>query len=360
LHEGRSAADLAPADGRTAADPPDLVFLAVNGARVPGAAGSPVLDAEGRVVAVWLELATSGGPADVAVPAPAVRRALLEAKPELKPLADLPQPLWPARVRSVAGESVPPARLAATVRSVKMRLQCDKCGGSGQVRVRRVTGARQRGGISYPVYAEVAETCPDCHGEGAVFRDGTYGYLATMAEQATRVCFDPDLDSKAREATLGGVREALSALADLKADGRRALLAAAQSLGGADSWPRGIVVWAQVLEQADSPQGAYVVLAPSGAGQRLAARPPVESAAGTNAQAAASPWLYGQWILVAGWAEGEVDLGGTRLVWMRPAAWIGAPSLGPRPPRPGGPATDDNAPGPKPQPQPGDPGFFGL
>ncbi|HUX02218.1 MAG TPA: trypsin-like peptidase domain-containing protein [Phycisphaerae bacterium] len=362
LQAGKSAADLASAAGCDS--PPEAFgFFAVNGARVSGASGSPVLDAQGRVVAVWLELAIGTGAVDVAAPAPAIRRALLAAKPQLQPLTDLPRPLWPARVRPVAGESIAPARLAATVRSVKLRLRCDKCNGTGQVRVRRIIGIRKSGGMTYPAYGEFDEACPDCHGEGTVFRDTTHGDLVAMAEQAARVRFDPEVDPKAREATLAGVREVLDALANLKTEGRRAMLAAAaQAVRDDAEWPRGLVVWAQILDKVEAPDGGYVVLAPHGSNQRIAMRPEAERDAGAGQDPPAAPgtWQYGQWILVAGLGEGRVAVGGQRLVWIRPAVWILSPSLGRAPARPTAPGTGDGPATPQPQPRPKRPGFFGV
>ena len=364
LVAGKAASDLAAEAG---CDPPAArqAFMSVNGGVVVGASGSPVLDGRGNAVGIWLAIAGKGGPIDVVVPAAAVRRALLSAKPELKDFADLPAPLWPARVQRITGETPSPAALVQTVRSIRMQILCKKCKGAGTIIVTRVVGQRRVGGMVQADVRRDRETCPDCGGEGTVMEDSTYKVLALLVDQALRISLDAGVEERAREAAHTNVVNVLEAMGKLTGQSRRAFIdAAVKGLGGgAGDSPRGFVIYAQVRETLTGPDGDYVVFAPLHSDRLLAARKDglsVLSGDGQDPPAGQGPPVlsYGRWVVLAVVAEGAFDLGGRRLVYVRPAAWVPGPSLGPPPSRERPPGESD--PGRPPRREGGDPGFFGL
>jgi len=364
LVAGRSGADLAAEVGCA---PPAArqAFVSVNGGGVVGTSGSPVLDGRGIAVGIWLAIAGKGGPIDVVVPAAAVRRALLSAKPELKDFADLPASLWPVRVQRMQGETPSPAALAQTVRSIRLQILCKKCKGTGTIIVTRVVGHHRAGGMVYTDVRHDRETCPDCGGEGTVMSDSAYKALALLADQALRISLDAGVEERAREAARANVVSLLEAMGKLTGQSRRAFIdAAVEGLGGgADDSPRGFVAYAQVRETLKGPDGDYIVFAPTQSGRLLAARKDglsVPSGEGQDPPAGQGPpaLSYGRWVVLAGVAEGTFDLEGREVVIVRPAAWAPGPSLGPPPLREMPPG--ESEPGGSPRREGGDPGFFGL
>jgi len=364
LVSGKSGADLAAEVG---CDPPaaQLAFLNVNGGAVAGTNGSPVLDGQGNVVGIWLALAGKGGLIEVVVPAAAVRQALLLAKPELKDFADLPASFWPTRVQRLKGETPSPAALAQTVRSVRIQVLCKKCKGTGSIIVTRVVGHRRVGGIVQAEVRRDRETCPDCSGEGTIMDESAYKTLMLLADQAVRLSLDSGVEERGREAAYTNVVEILESMGKLTGRARRAFIAAAVkelSRGAGDS-PRGIVAYAQVRESLAGPDGDYVVFAPFGSRHLFAARKDGLSALsgkGRDPPAEKGPpgLSYGRWVVLAVVAEGSFDLEGKKVVFVRPAAWVPGPWLGPAPlqERPPG----ESEPGESPRREGVAPGFFGL
>jgi hypothetical protein len=357
LFAGKSGSDLAAEVG---CDPPAArqAFMRVNGV-VVGTSGSPVLNGQANAVGIWLAIAGKGGPVDVVVPAAAVRQALLSAKPELKEFADLPASFWPSRVQRMKGETPSPAALAQTVRSIRVQVLCKNCKGTGAIIVTRVVGRRRVGGMVYPVVRRDRETCPDCGGEGTVMDDSAYKMLTLLADQALRILLDSGIEDRAREAAHANVVNVLEAMGKLTGQSRRAFIdAAVKGLGGgAGDSPRGFVAYAQVRETLKGPDGDYVVFAPLHSGRLLAARKDGLSVSSGEGQD--PPVLsYSRWVVLAGVAEGVFDLEGRKVVFVRPAAWVPGPSLGPPPSRKRPPGESD--PGKSPRREGDAPGFFGL
>jgi hypothetical protein len=364
LIAGKAASALAAEAG---CEPPaaQQAFMSVNGDGVGGASGSPVLDGQGNAVGIWLAIAGKGGPIDVVVPAAAVRQALLSAKPELKDFADLPASLWPARVQQMKGETPSPAALAQTVRTIRIQVLCKNCKGTGTIIVTRVVGRHKVGGMVQTDVRRDRETCPDCGGEGTVMDDSAYKVLTLLADQALRISLDSGVEERAREAARANVVNVLEAMGKLTGQSRRAFIdAAVKELGGgAGDSPRGFVTYAQVRETLTGPDGDYVVFAPLHSDRLLAARKDglsVPSGDGQDPPAEQGPPVlsYGRWVVLAVVAEGAFDLEGREVVFVRPAAWVPGPSLGPPPSRERPPGESD--PGRPPRREGDAPGFFGL
>ena len=72
----------------------DWTFLRILCRGVAGASGMPVLDGEGAVVGVRMDVIGRKVTVPLVVPATALRDALFSSKPELKRLAELPKAAW--------------------------------------------------------------------------------------------------------------------------------------------------------------------------------------------------------------------------------------------------------------------------
>ncbi|MGB2938354.1 MAG: trypsin-like peptidase domain-containing protein [Phycisphaerae bacterium] len=339
LRDGLSARELAEVSG-TAAPTRDVKFLGFNSPVLEGTAGAPVVDGAGDVVGMLL--AVKALPQDVAVvvPAAALREALLSAKPELKCFPDLPEPLWPVQVQQVAGKPIHPGLVGRSVRACKTRLRCPRCNGSGQVSEKRFSHWERVGGMSRAVYKMVPVTCPTCQGETAVWKDAHYASLATIGEQGTQLVYGPGVEAQTRAAVRGQVAEFLGGLSKVGERFRRQFDAAgaAAVAKAKDELPAGLVLYAQVRETVDGPDGRYTLLAPHWSSVLFVVRH--ETFGPTSDEIVHVPdatWRYGKWLVLAGRAEKKLALPGRELIYFRPAAWASGPHLGDAPSRPPNP-----------------------
>jgi hypothetical protein len=357
MRKGVSSADLATL---VKIEPPNVsvTFLTFVGVRTDMATGAPAVDASGKAIGVLLDLA--GVDRTILVPAALLRSSLLSAGAQLKPLTELPKPVWPVDLYTLAGKAVTPAEFAQAVRNAKSRSRCTDCGGKGVVMNKKLLRTERTPlGTTRAVYQEVQESCKTCKGEGVVCGDGLYSIFATMAYGAAWLAAAPDVDPKAREAALTNGATMLKALAKVGANYRNAFVAqSAADLAKPGDWPRGLVVYAMVRENVNGPDGAYTLLAP--------VRPPVllavksvllEPPPGADGKSGGARPAAGRWIVLGGAAEGAALIQGQKPILVRPFGWTPGPSLhggmGP------GPAfgPPDQLP---PRKQPGDPDFFGL
>jgi hypothetical protein len=124
----------------------------------------------------------------------------------------------------------------------------------------------------------------------------------------------------------------------------------ADLLKGGKAGPHGMVVYAQVRESVEGPDGSYVLLLPQGAEGTFAARADRMEAA---AEVRGTRPGDGRWITIAGLAMGPVSLGSRQATYVQPFAWADGPNFGET-----GTAGSSSSPAtPKP---PGSPSFFGL
>ncbi|KPK49578.1 MAG: hypothetical protein AMK72_04155 [Planctomycetes bacterium SM23_25] len=334
-------------------------FLVLLSTGLEIAPGAPLIDGAGGVVGVLAGILGSGE--TLVVPAELLRAALLSAGAQLKPLSQLPQPVWPAVVQDLAGKPATPQEFAAAVRAVKTRSRCKTCNGSGTVVVRKLVGQNRVGGLSRPIYREETQTCSACQGECVVCGDGLYAHFARMAEGAVRLLASPATPEKAREAAITNGRALLDALGKVGPRYRDELVAQAQadlSASGTDL-PRGVVVYAQLRGDLKGPDGPYTRVAPHRAATDLAIRADrFRQALGEDEGANDAGPVEGDWIILAGLAEGTVNLDGRQTVHLRPFGWAWGPSLGPRPAT-APPARRTGHPGAEGLKK-GEPSFFGL
>ena len=358
IKNGASTADLATL---ARIEPPKVptTFLTFSLNRVGLATGAPAVDGSGRAIGVLLDLA--GVDRTILVPSGLLRSALLSAGARLKPLSELPKPIWPVAVCTLAGKPVNPGEFAQAARTAKTRSRCGECSGRGVVTQRKHVGTERTPiGTVKNIYKDVTETCKACRGESAVCTDGLYGAFANMAYGAAWLAASPDVDPRAKEAAVTNGTTMLKGLARVGVHFRDGFVTQA----GADlakpggEFPRGIVVYAQVREALTAADGPYRLLAPFRSPALLVVKadllaPP----AGADGKPAGAQPAVGQWIVLGGAAEGVALLQNLKPILVRPFGWAPGPQLH-APPGPGrapGPADE-----PPPKKQPGEPDFFGL
>ena len=335
-------------------------FLNFEGMQPEEASGSPVFDRGGGVLGVLLQVA--GFNKALVVPSAALRKALLASDRQLKPLSELPKPVWPIATAPVPGKPVAPGDFAQAVRTIKLRSRCARCSGKGTVRVEKIVGTTTLGGITQKIVRTEDVTCTACRGEGVFLADGFYAQYVRMAEGGTWMALAGDVDPKARDAAFSNSLAVLRAIGKVSRRYRDALVQQARTdlakppSGG----PRGLVVLAHVRELADGPDGQYVLFTPHLTTTLMAARADQMSAVGEFQGAKLD---VGRWIVLAGMGFGPVTLGDQKPLYVRPVAWVEGPNLGGSP-RHDHPGTGPTTPGPSPEPTtpstPGPPNFFGL
>jgi hypothetical protein len=177
-----------------------------------------------------------------------------------------------------------------------------------------------------------------------------------MAEAGTWLALAGGVEPKVRDAAFSGGLDVLRAIAKVGKGYREDLVKEIKSdlSKGAAAEPHGMVVYAQVRELVDGPDGAYVLLSPHGAGATFAAKADRMAAV---AEVRGTRLGEGHWIILAGLAMGPVSLGSQRATYVLPFAWADGPSFGPHPHKDGGPGGPASPPPPK---SPGSPSFFGL
>jgi len=340
-------------------------FLTVYAPAKPLATGAPAVDASGDVVGIVVHL--RGVDPVVAVPAAALRQALLSAKPALKPLADLPRSVWPVTVDCLRGKPVTPQAFASSIRTIKLKSRCSKCRGSGKVLVKRIVGQqRDHMGMLHNIIRTEAETCRTCGGDGVVFGRGLYDDYVRMAEGITRLASDPAVSESVLRAAAENISSLLDALACVGASYRNELVQrGAMDLARLkNEFPHGVVVYAQCLETVREKGQAYTYLSPAGSNVRLlvAAEDLDRPLSARTNKKAARP-RPGNWIILVGLARGWVGISKRKALYLEVFGWDWGPVLGPIPDylRKDEPGERDH---PRPQPPPrkkdGPTTFFGL
>ena len=351
LSHAISSTDLA---ARLKIDPPkqSISFFNFSTINPEEASGSPVLDQSGSVVGILLRFAGADKP--VVVSAPALWAAMVASDRQLKPLAELPKALWPVVVLPVPGKPATPQDFAQTLRLIKVRSQCANCKSKGTITVRTPSGTVSVGGMTRTLFKDETKTCPACKGEGLVFPDGLYAQYVRMAEGGAWMALAGGVDSKVRETVFANSVEVLKAVAKVGKGYRDDMIKAikADLSKGGKAGPRGMVVYAQVRESVEGPDGQYVFLSPQGAEATFAARSDRMAAA---AEVRGKQPDQDRWIVFAGVAMGPVTLGSRQATYVQPFAWADGPHFDSPLHKGGGSSSSPAAPKP-----PGAPSFFGL
>jgi hypothetical protein len=286
-------------------------FLRIEGARLSAVSGSPVVDGSGTVLAVRLDVAAPGLVLTLAMPAVSFRQSLLSAEPKLKPLSELPRPLWPVDILRLPGAPPAQAEFLLATRTVKTVITCGRCKGTGKVS----TGWAWLGRSEVP--------CDACQGTGIIIRAESFGTLAPWAEQGARAVWSAGQDERSRAAVRTMGAEILKSLAVV---GRNF-----QSLfgsAGADlvkfppTMPHGIVLYCRVLESVDGPDGRYLVLESANTPTLAAVR--VGDLVGQDdlgPTAGRSEPKVGEWFALAGAVLSRFDTGNRHGVFVLPFEW---------------------------------------
>jgi len=328
----RRGPDIREVASRSNVETPEGVdaFLRIEGARLSAVSGSPVVDAAGTVLAVRLDVAAPGLVLTLAMPAVSLRQSLLSAEPKLKPLSDLPRPLWPVDILRLPG--VPPAQaefLRAT-QTVKTAIVCGRCKGTGKFKMD--WGLFDRGDVR----------CPACQGAGIVIRAEDFGTLAPWAEEGARAVWSAGQDGRSRAAARTAGAEVLKSLAVV---GRNF-----QSLFGSEgvdlvkfppAMPHGIVLYCRVAESVDGPDGRYLFLESWNTRTLAAVR--ADDLVGHDdlgPTAGRSEPKIGAWFALAGAVLSRFDTGERRGVFVLPFEWTPYQPVAVVPGREGGPRRD--------------------
>jgi len=325
LWQGPSADDVA---SRARIQPPAGldVFLRIAGSDLQAAAGAPVVDANGTVLAVHLSIAAPGIQVPLAVPAYSLRRSLLSAEPKLAMLTKLPRPVWPVETVRLAGEPPKPAGFQGARERIRDAMVCSQCRGRGRIRAEFDGGAMR-------TYDESIE-CPRCRGEGIALESGVYELLTTWAEKGTRAVWAPGPVGPVQTAARGAGRDMLRYLATIDRNFRAEF---AQRAGRDVSQlgqmvPRGLIVYAEVRETIAGPDGEYVILDPVDTDGMVAVR--LQDLLGKDGR---GPSGLGRrppdraWVLLAGTVLSRLQAPGYVGVCVLPFEWTGCPTPGPVP-----------------------------
>ena len=225
-------------------------FLRVDGGRIDAASGGPVLDAEGNVLAVRLDVAAKNMTLALAMPATTLRKSLLSTQPELKSLADLPEPLWPVHVLRLPGEPTDEKVLGRMSQAIQRAMVCNTCGGKGKVDPGRWMFGRDIG-------------CPTCAGTGIRLTPEAYEMLTEWAIQGTRIVWAPGVSAQRRTLVRKMGVEMMGRMGKVGQAVRRIL----GFTGGVDlvqppkaKMPYGILLYARIQEEVDGPDGKYLIL----------------------------------------------------------------------------------------------------
>ncbi len=331
--------ELEPATGRLVAGPrmnelaartgvsvlkADWTFLRIARRGVVGTSGMPVLDGEGTVLGVRIDVVGRGVTAPLVVPATTLRAALLASERELKPLTELPKAAWAVPILRLEGRPVTAPEFGRLARDLKDSLVCKKCNGRGSFASSSYS--------SLYSYIPTRVTCKACGGDGIACVEGVYAKLAEVAEECTRVAWAPGIEARARKAILTEGIQRLKKLAGTGRQFQRAWAAAAAADAG---FPRGIVIYARAGETIDGPDGRYTRLEAAGSRKSLIFR----AGAVTNPSApgpvgAPAEPKKGTWIVLGGVAQTRIGPAKRATKWqprrggavyVLPFGWVPAP-----------------------------------
>jgi hypothetical protein len=346
LYGGIEAKDVAQ---RLKVEPPasPTTFLRMDGDRVDWATGSPILDGDGVVLGMMLELLNREGAQAMVVSATALRAAMAAAgTPELKAFSDLPKPVWPTRGLRLSGSPPSQGDLTKAVQAIAKSMVCSNCGGKGRLVDPAAAAGTPKEGV-----------CPICFGEKkAVSNDLTDGIDDAIAFN-TCTAWAPGATDLQRAAARASAREITKSLRGVGARFDKAVPEAIMAdLVAADAvMPRGIILMScKVVEHVDGPDGKYAVLDPGGNGPSIIVR--VDDMISLGGKASLSDKkdpVDSAWMTLSGTALAHIDTGKVKGIFVLPLEWNAIPTptepVAPKtatPTNPNPPATRPNNPNP--------------
>jgi len=286
--------------------------------------GLPIVDRNGRVVAVVSDMVPRESVL-VGVPGPALHEALLGAEPVLRDVEGLPKPRWTSRVVRLRGHMPTLEDFSQAIVSAKTRMVCPMCGGRGVLPPDDGSTPAGRRPISRGGYMP---RCAACYGDGIVVEAGLMKILGSIAERGARIVWSPDTDGRNRQAARQGILDVLRSLATAPARPRQlfATYAGREVARAVRKTPAGVMVYAQVREVTDGPDGKYLLLEPWQASTTIAVR--LSDLVATPQTAGATPNYppVGSWTYIAGVVLSRFESDTEDGVYILPAVLIPAPT----------------------------------
>jgi len=350
-------------------------FLRMEGDRLEGATGSPLLDSAGTVIGTQLEMQMISTTAPLTISSTLLRSALMAAAPQLKPLAELPKPMWPTRYLRVTGEPGTLMQFAAASAAMRKSLICPTCNGVGTV-------ARTPGAFNAPLLAMgggggrggggggrgggyggggggggggaaggagmggygAPVPCPTCGGEKVAVGQKFVPSMVEMVEIGTRTLWGPTASEQNRIACRTEAIARLKEIASIR--GQRfqqsfssAMASEVDSAG--NSPPRGIMFRATVKQHATGPDGPYLILLPEGSSATIAVQlDDTMQLGGKLALKDRKEPADGSGVLICGMTISRYDDAGKQGTAFLPLEWIAVAA----PPQPPAAAPADAAP----------------
>ena len=303
-----------------AAPQKEVTFLRFDGDRPEIAGGAPIVDESGGVVGILLQMA--GTDRAVLTPAGVLRNLLLEGDTEPKPLSALPKPVWPVAVEWLPGKPPTAADFAQMMMTIRDHSRCPKCGGKGTISVQKTIAVAGPGGTIKPAIRVDIETCPECKGEGLIFPEDLYSQFEKVAESGTWLTTASNVDAKSKEAVIANVSELLKSVAIVGATYRNELTRRAVADMDKGEYPRGLMALARVTGWLEGPEGRFTLLEVESAKAPLAVR---NDSFGIGPDGKPDRPSDGQLIFVAGMGMGQVTMGNSKPILMRPFVWVQGP-----------------------------------
>jgi hypothetical protein len=229
------------------APPPDA-FIKIDGDHLDAATGSPILDREGKVVAMTLEMTSqTGQPIVMGIPMLPLRTMLTSGAvmPEMKPLTELPKSPWPTRGLRMPGKPGVQSDLIKAVGEVTHNMICTGCNGVG----------RNKAGDGL---------CTECQGEKRILGKKLTDSVADMVELATRTLWVPSLDDRIRSTMRTAGRDMIRSLTSVGPNFETSFaVATATDLANPGlTFPQGVMLRCEVKEHVNGPDGKYLLVAP--------------------------------------------------------------------------------------------------
>ena len=276
--------------------------------------GAPVFAPDGTVVAVTMEVTVNNVSAALAMPASTLRSALLGATPQLKPLSELPKPLWPSRLLRFTGAAATAADMPAAFAKYNAATTCPQCNGRGEAPIGSLpstgTGAGYGSAYGYGYGYATYGPCPRCHKEKVAASEVVMKALSPAVEGATRTFWAPVIDERSRQTA----RKAGTALLTSFASGgpyfQHDFAVAEDGHLDRASLPQGVLLYAEVQKKADGPDGRYVILTLRSSKTTVAVKLDDLLAPGAKSMTGRKEPADNSWLLLAGVAVSEFKGGG--------------------------------------------------
>ena len=323
----REVAALARVDTPAGVD----TFVRINGDHL-ASTGAPVFAPDGTVVAVTMEVTVNNVSAALAMPASTLRSALLGATPQLKPLSELPKPLWPSRLLRLTGAAATAADMPAAFAKYNAATTCPQCNGRGEAPITGLSGTGASSAYGYGYGYATYGPCPRCHKEKVAASEVVMKALSPAVEGAARTFWAPVIDERSRQTAGKAGTALLTSFASAGPYFQHDFAVAEDGHLDRASLPQGVLLYAEVQKKADGPDGRYVILTLRSSKTTVAVRLDDLLAPGGKSMTGRKEPADSSWLLMAGVAVSEFKGGGppgrvsdVAGIFVLPLEWTPAP-----------------------------------